>query len=247
VLGLIPGSDPGLANEVVVLMAHLDHLAPLAGGPDRIRNGAIDNAAGVATLIEAARAFMSTGAKPRRPVLIAAVTAEETGLLGSQYLAKHPAIPGTRAVAVITLDAPMLLYDFTDVIAFGAEHSTLGPAIARATALANVRSSPDPLPEQGLFTRSDHYSFVKEGVPGVMLVTGFANGGEKQFREYLGKHYHRPSDDTNLPIDWTAAAKFARINYLIAREIADAPGRPLWYEGNLFGDAFAPREPKSKR
>ena len=110
-----------------------------------------------------------------------------------------------------------------------------------------MRSSPDPVPEQGLFTRSDHYSFVKEGVPSVMLVTGFANGGEKHFREYLEKHYHRPSDQMDLPIDWNAAAKFARINHLIAREIADAPQRPLWYEGNLFGDAFAPKAERAPR
>lgn len=248
VVALLRGSDPALSKEVVVMMAHLDHLGPLEGpAADRIRNGAIDNAAGVATLIEAARALASSPTRPKRSVLFAAVTAEESGLLGSQYLAKHPVVAGARVVAVVNLDAPMLLYDFVDVIAFGAEHSTMGPLIARATARAGLESSPDPLPEQGLFTRSDHYSFVKEGVPAVMLVTGFANGGEKHFREYLERHYHRPSDQLDLPIDWNAAARFARVNYHIARELADAPDRPLWYSGNLFGDAFAPREPKARR
>lgn len=248
VLGLLPGSDPRLAHEVVVMMAHLDHLGPQDSPTgDRIRNGAIDNAMGVATLIEAARALAASPARPRRPILFAAVTAEESGLLGSQYLAKHPAMPGAKAVAVVNLDAPMVLYDFTDLIAFGAEHSTLGPIIARAAAKANVRLAPDPLPEQGLFTRSDHYSFVKQGVPGVMLVTGFDNGGERHFREYLEKHYHRPSDEASLPIDWKAAARFARINALIAREIAEAPERPLWYSDSLFGNAFAAAEPKAAR
>ena len=247
VLGLLPGADPVLADEVVVMMAHLDHLGPDASKKDDpIRNGAIDNAAGVATMLEVAAA-LKAGPAPKRSILFAAVTAEESGLLGSQYLAKHPVLAGKRVVAVVNLDAPMLLYDFTDVIAFGEEHSTLGPIIARATARAGIKSSPDPLPEQGLFTRSDHYSFVKEGVPGVFLVTGFANGGEKHFGEYLSKHYHQPSDSMQLPIDWNAAAKFARINYEILRDIADAPRRPLWYEGSLFGDAFAAGEPKAPR
>lgn len=243
VLGLLPGSDPALAKEVVILVAHLDHLGDKGG----IHPGALDNAAGVATLLEVARAFAESPARPRRSVLFAAVTGEEMGLLGSRYLSRHP-VPATAApVAVVCLDAPILLYDFTDVIAFGQEHSTLGPAIARAVARAGVASSPDPMPEQGIFTRSDHYSFVKEGVPGVFLVTGWANGGQKAFSEYLRTHYHRPSDNLELPIDWNAAAKFARINHLIAREIADTPARPLWYEGNLFGKTYAPNAPRAKR
>jgi Zn-dependent M28 family amino/carboxypeptidase len=248
VVALLPGSDPALSREVVVLMAHLDHLGPDPSRPkDPIRNGAIDNAAGVATLLEVARALVAAPAKPRRSILFAAVTAEESGLLGSQYLARHPVLADHRVVAVVNLDAPMLLYEFTDVIAFGEAHSTLGPVIARATGRAGVRSSPDPIPEQGVFTRSDHYSFVKEGVPAVFLVTGFANGGEKHFREYLSTHYHRPSDSLDLPIDWKAAAKFARINYEILRDIADEPQRPLWYSDSLFGNAFAAKEPKAQR
>ena len=247
VMGLLPGSDPELRKEVVVMMAHLDHLGPDPSRPkDPIRNGAIDNAAGVATMLEVARALVADPGKPRRSILFAAVTAEESGLLGSQYLAKHPVMKDARVVAVVNLDAPMLLYDFTDVIAFGEQHSTLGPILARATGRAGVTSSPDPIPEQGVFTRSDHYSFVEEGVPAVFLVTGFANGGEKHFREYLSTHYHRPSDSVDLPIDWKAAAKFARINYEILRDIADEPQRPLWYSDSLFGNAFAAREPKAQ-
>ena len=248
VLGFLPGSDAALAKEVVVLLAHLDHIGTHATpqGP-KMHPGALDNAAGVAALLEVARAMAQSPQRPKRSVLFAAVTAEESGLLGSHYLARNPAIPGTQAVAVVCLDAPILLYDFTDVIAFGEEHSTLGAAVARAAASAGVKSSPDPMPEQGIFTRSDHYSFVKEGVPGVFLVTGFANGGQKAFAEYLQKHYHRPSDDLKLPIDWNAAARFARINHLILRDVADAPQRPLWYGDSLFSKTYAPRDAKATR
>jgi len=244
----LPGSDPALAGEVVLLMAHLDHIGmdPNRAG-DKIRNGAIDNAAGVAVLLEVARAMAASPVKPKRPILFAAVTGEESGLLGSQYLARNPVIANATVVAVVNLDAPMLLYDFTDVIAFGAEQSTLGPIVARATQRAGIQSSPDPMPEQGVFTRSDHYSFVKEGVPGVFLVTGFANGGEKIFRDYLATHYHRPSDQLDLPFNWDAAAKFARLNDLIAREIANQPARPLWYRDSLFGITYAPGAAKAAR
>lgn len=250
VVAVIPGSDPALADEYVLLMAHLDHegVKQDAEGADKIYNGALDNAIGTATLIEVARGFMDGGAKPRRSILLAAVTAEEDGLLGSQYLAKHPVLPPNgKLVGVVNLDMPVLLYDFTDVIAFGAEHSTLEPIVARAAGSSGVALSPDPLPAEGLFTRSDHYRFVQEGVPSVFLMTGFAGEGKKQFEDFLATHYHKPSDQIDLPINWQAAAKFARINYLIAREIADTPETPQWYEDSFFGKVFAPTAPKAPR
>lgn len=249
VVGMIPGSDPALANEVVLLTAHLDHdgVDPKLTG-DRIYNGAMDNAAGIATMLEAARAFAQGGKRPRRTVMFAAVTAEEDGLLGSQYLAKHPLVPtGGKVVAVVNLDMPVLTYDFSDVIAFGAEHSTLGPIAARALAGAGVKLSPDPMPEEGVFTRSDHYSFVMEGVPSIMLATGFAGAGRERFTSFLNDRYHKPGDDLTQPFDWQAGAKFARINYLIAREIADAAEAPRWYAGNFFGDTFAKGAPKAPK
>jgi hypothetical protein len=246
VIGMIPGSDPALADEVVMLTAHLDHegVDPEREG-DKIYNGAMDNAAGIATMLEVARAMASAPERPRRTVMFAAVTAEEDGLLGSQYLAKHPVSPGKKLVGVVNLDMPVLLYEFADMIAFGAEHSTLGPIVERATESAGVTLSPDPMPEQGIFTRSDHYRFVQEGVPAVMLMTGFANGGEKIWGEFFATHYHLPSDEIDLPFNWEAAAKFARINYLIAREIANAPEAPRWYAGDFFGDTFAPKAEKA--
>jgi Zn-dependent M28 family amino/carboxypeptidase len=246
VIGLLPGSDPELAGEYVLLMAHLDHTGTdPSRKDDTIFNGAMDNASGTAAMLEAARALAALPVRPRRPVLFAAVTAEEKGLIGSDYLARHPTLANGKVVSVVNLDMPVLLYDFQDVIAFGAEHSTMGPSVARAAAKMGLSLSPDPLPSEGLFTRSDHYSFVKQGVPSVFLMTGFKNGGEKQFQDFLKTHYHRVSDQISLPFDWTAAAKFARINTLIAAEIANADEAPKWYSDSFFGATFAPSAVKA--
>ena len=248
VLGVLPGADPALANEFVVLMGHLDHVGVNAAKTgDQIFNGAMDNAAGIAAMLEVARALAESPTKPRRSILFAAVTGEEQGLLGSAYLARHPVTPKGSIIAVVNLDMPVLLYDFVDVVAFGAEHSTLGKIVELATARAGVKTSPDPLPAEGLFTRSDHYNFVKEGVPSVFLITGFGNGGDKVFGEFLATHYHQPSDQPDLPFNWAAGAKFARINYLIAREIADQAERPRWYRDSFFGNTFAASQPKADR
>ena len=247
VIGMIPGSDPALANEYVLLMAHLDHNGVDATkSGDKIYNGAMDNASGTAALLEAAR-VLASGPRPKRPVLFAAVTAEERGLLGSDYLARNPVVVDGRVVSVVNLDMPVLLYDFQDVIAFGAEHSTMGSAVARAATSQGVALSPDPMPAEGLFTRSDHFSFVKQGVPSVFLMTGFKNGGDKQFQDFLKTHYHKVSDDLALPIDWNAAAKFAQLNSAIAAEIANAPNVPAWYADSFFGKTFAPDATKAPR
>lgn len=248
VLAILPGSDPALANEYVVLMAHLDHegVDPDLQG-DKIYNGAMDNASGTATLLEVARAMAASPDRPRRSILFAAVTAEEDGLLGSEYLARNPVVGGGQVVGVVNLDMPVLLYDFQDVIAFGSDHSTLGPIVSRAVAQANVALTPDPLPQEGLFTRSDHYRFVQAGIPSVFLMTGFGGEGGNRFRDFLATHYHKPSDQTDLPFDWNAGAKFARINYLIAREIANAPEAPRWYSDSFFGQAVGGNQPKATR
>ncbi|HEX8585557.1 MAG TPA: M28 family metallopeptidase [Allosphingosinicella sp.] len=248
VLGVIPGSDPALANEYVLLMAHLDGLGVHGdAGEDRVHNGAMDNATGVATLLEVARAMQLPGNRPKRSILLAAVTAEEDGLLGAQYLARNPVVGNGKVVGVVNLDMPVLLYDFQDVIAFGAEHSTMGAIVARAAGKMGVKLSGDPLPQEGLFTRSDHYRFVQEGIPAVFLMTGFANGGEEKFTGFLSTNYHKPTDDLKLPFDWKAGAKFAQINYLIASEIANAAEAPRWYSDSFFGKTVAPNAPKATR
>ena len=248
VIAVLPGSDPTLAHEYVLLMAHLDHLGLCRpeGTPDRVCNGAMDNATGIATLIEVARAMSQPGNRPRRPVIFAAVTAEEKGLHGSEFLARNPVTDG-RIVGVVNLDMPILTYDFSDVIAFGAEHSTLGPIVARAAARMHVALSPDPLPQESLFTRSDHFEFVKAGVPSVFLMTGFAGEGRQHFTDFLAHQYHSPRDDMSQAIDWQAGARFAQLNYLIAREIADGDAAPMWYADSFFGRTFGAGQQHAQR
>ena len=248
VLGLLPGSDPLLSNEVIVLSAHLDHLGIVPGkNGDTIANGAMDNAVGVATMMEVARAFVDSGAKPKRSMLFVALTGEEKGLLGSEYLAKYPTLKGKKVVGNVNLDMPVLTHNFTDVVAFGAEHSTVGRAVARAAKAVGVALTPDPAPEQQSFVRSDHYSFVQEGIPAVSLDLGPANGGKAAAEAFEKTHYHDVSDDMRQTFDWQAGAKFARINYLIARDLADAPEAPRWYAGDFFGDKFAKGAPKAAK
>ena len=241
VVGVIPGNDPQLINEYVVLTAHLDHTGVnqklIDEGKDGINNGALDNAMGVATMLEAAKRLVDEG-PVARSVIVLAVTAEEKGLLGADYYAHFPTVPLDSIVANVNLDMPLVLHSFTDVVAFGAERSSLGAIVDTATGNANVTLSPDPIPEQGIFTRSDHYRFVEKGVPAVFLVPGFANGGGEIFQDFLATHYHKPSDDVSLPIRYDDAARFADVNYEIAKAIANAPERPSWNEGDFFGDLF---------
>jgi hypothetical protein len=248
VIGMLPGSDPNLRGEYVILMGHLDHLGMRRNakpGEDAIYNGALDNAAGVATMLEAARAFVESGQRPRRSILFIANTGEEKGLLGADYFAHYPTVPAGRIAAVVDLDMPLLLYHFTDVIAFGAGHSQVAETVARAAGEMGVSLSADPMPEQNIFVRSDHYEFVKQGVPAIMLATGFANGGAQQWKAFLGGAYHHPNDDLSQPIDWESGARFAKLNYLISRDLANADRRPLWYKGDYFADLFAPNAPRA--
>lgn len=248
VLALIPGSDPQLRHEVVLVIAHLDHVGTRsAKDGDVIVNGAMDNAAGVAVMLEVARAIANSDSHPRRSILFLAATAEETGLLGTRFFAAHPPIPLDRIVGVINLDVPILTYDFVDVIAFGAKHSTLGAVAAQAAAAAGAVLSPDPMPAESLFTRSDHYVLVRKGVPALFLTTGHGGPGEKAWTTYLADHYHQPSDDVSQPFNWQAAARFARITRLLATGIANEAVRPRWYEDDFFGDTFAPSASKAPK
>jgi len=247
VVGVIEGSDPKLKDQFVALMGHVDHIGVnRTGSGDRINNGALDNAAGTATLLEVARALMTT-TPPRRSVLIVANTAEEKGLLGADYYAHYPTVPIEHITAAIDLDMPLLLYDFTDVIAFGAGHSTLERAFQKAGAAMGIKLSPDPMPEQAIFVRSDHYTMVRVGVPAVMLATGMANGGEAAWPRFLSTHYHHPSDDMSQPIVWTAGAKFAELNYRVVRTLADDDAPAQWYANDYFGNLFAPKASKAQR
>ena len=249
VAAVLPGSDPLLADEYVVYTAHLDHIGELHSSgteehrDDLINNGALDNASGISVMLETARLFTQKE-PPRRSIMFIAVTAEEKGLVGAEYFAMHPSVPIENIVSVVNLDMPLLLYDFGDVIAFGSQHSTLSEPVDKAAQSYGVELSPDPFPEQNIFVRSDHYKFVQQGVPSVFLVTGTkSNDGSVDtqpiFEGFLKDHYHKPSDDLNLPIHYGAAARFTKINTKIGELIANDPTRPSWHEGDFFGETFA--------
>ena len=239
VVGVIPGGDPALKDQVVVLSAHLDHIGvgrPVNG--DAINNGALDNAIGIASLIEEAKRFKAEGRAPKRTVMFLAVTAEEKGLVGSDYFANHTTVPLKSIVADVNLDMPILLYPFEDMVVFGAERSTLGPIVRRAVESAGVTLSPDPIPEQGIFVRSDHFRFVQKGVPSVFLWPGSKGPGKAAVDHFLSTNYHRPSDDLSQPILWDQGVRFVDVNYRIAREIADAAARPVWNRSDYFGTLY---------
>lgn len=244
VAAILEGSDPNLKNEYVVFSAHLDATGVAKTlDEDRIKNGAMDNAIGSATLIEMARIFSSMEKRPKRSIMFLAVTAEEKGLLGASYFSKFPTIPKQQIVANVNLDMPVLTYPFADVIAFGAEHSSLKAPVAAAAEKMGLKLSKDPWPEQSIFTRSDHYNFVKEGVPSVYVVPGIQSedpniDGEAKFNEFLKEMYHKPSDESGDHILWDQAAKFAELNFNIAESIANDPQRPKWNKGNFFGETF---------
>lgn len=242
VVAVLPGSDAKLSNEFIGMTAHLDHIGVHGKGADTLNNGAMDNASGVATMIEVAKVIAKE--KPRRSVLFAALTGEEGGLIGSDFLARHP-VANSDLAAVVNFDMPVLTYMFSDVVAFGAENSTMGPVVAEAARKAGIKLSPDPMPEEGLFTRSDHYRFVQQGVPAVFMMTGFEGSGEKAFRDFLKTNYHQPSDDLKLPFNWDAAALFAKVNYFTVQTLANADERPRWYASSFFGKEFAPNAPKA--
>ena len=248
ILAVLPGSDPKLKDEYVVFTAHLDHigLAKDVTTKDRVNNGAMDNASGVAVLLETARLLAESKA-PRRSILFTVVTGEEKGLLGASYFVNNPTVPLNSMVANVNLDMPVLLYDFADVIAFGANHSSMGDLVKQAAGELGIGLSPDPMPEQAIFTRSDHYNFVKKGIPAVFLMTGFTsktegeNGGQV-WGEFFAKHYHKPSDSTDLPINYDAAKVFAEVNIRIALTAANQDQKPYWLEDSFFGQTFANKE-----
>ena len=244
IIGILRGSDPLLAAEYVVFTAHLDHVGtgvPVNG--DTIYNGMYDNAMGTSLLIETAKAFAAMPQPPRRSILFIALTGEERGLVGSDYYAHYPTVPGDSLVANVNLDMPLLLYPLADVIAFGSEHSSLEQVIGEVVVEEGFKLAPDPVPEEVLFIRSDQYSFVKQGVPSVFLVPGFTStdseiDGGVLFKQHLQTHYHQPSDDLSRPIDWDSALRFARANVRIGHAVAEKDERPTWNEGDLFGARF---------
>jgi hypothetical protein len=242
----IPGSDPALAGESVVFTAHLDHLGigePVKG--DKIYNGALDNASGSAILLEIARAFAGMSPRPRRSMVFVAVTGEEADLLGSDYFAHFPTVEKKGVVANVNMDEDLMLWPLRDIVAYGAEHSSLEKVVNEAAGRLNLTTSPDPAPEEVNFIRSDQYSFVRQGVPAVFPVAGFKSDDPKIdpkaiFKEWEETRYHQPQDDMNQPgLDFNAAATYARFIYLCGWEIAQKTERPAWNPGDFFGEHYA--------
>lgn len=244
VAGVLRGSDPALRDQYVLYTAHLDHLGitePVDG--DTINNGFYDNASGIGVMLEVARAFASLPRAPRRSILFVAVTGEEKGLRGSEYFARHPTVPIDRIVADVNLDMFLMITPLTDVVAFGAEHSSLGPVAEMAARQVGLTVSPDPAPEETIFIRSDQYSLVRRGVPSLFITHGFksaapgVDGGAK-IKEWLHTRYHTPQDDASQPLDLDYGGKFARMNFLIAYQVAQDDKVPTWNAGDFFGQRF---------
>ena len=242
VVALLEGSDPKLKSEYVVLSAHLDHLgvgAAVEG--DSIYNGALDNASGIAMMLEAARVLRFRADKLRRSVLFVAFTAEEKGLLGSEYFVRQPTVPRSAIVADINIDMPIALTTFTDLVAFGADHSTLGRVALAAATRESLRLAPDPEPDQVRFVRSDQFAFVRNGIPALQMDTGThaaqkGINGEEVVEKFRRSRYHMPGDDRDQPIDYAFLARLARVNLHIVYDVANTRERQQWNSGDFFAE-----------
>ncbi|MCI4352969.1 MAG: M28 family metallopeptidase [Thermoplasmata archaeon] len=236
VVGVLPGADPDLKKEFVVVSAHLDHIGigePVNG--DRIYSGAMDDASGDASLIEIARAMKESGAHPKRSILFLSVTGEEKGLLGSQYFAAHPTVSGP-IVADLNMDMYNPLFPLRYLEVQGLGESTLGDDVSAVAEPAGVQVQPDQEPEHNLFIRSDQYSFIKKGVPALTFKFSYLPGTpeEKVFKAWLAERYHAPLDDLDQPVDRAAAAQFNAILGNLTLRVADADHRPEWKPDSFF-------------
>ena len=236
-VALREGSDPKLKNEYIVMSAHLDHLGvgrPING--DAIYNGAMDDASGVASIIDIANMLHDQNVRTKRSVLFIAVTGEESGELGSRYFASHPTVPAGSIVADINLDMYMPLHPLKYLEVQGLAESTLGKDIRDVSAANGVEVQADKEPQRNLFIRSDQYSFIKEGVPALAFKFGYLPGSpeEKLHKEWLKNRYHAPSDDLNQPVDKAAAGKFNVVIEQLVERVADASSRPQWEPNSFF-------------
>ncbi|MGH9869891.1 MAG: M20/M25/M40 family metallo-hydrolase [Candidatus Polarisedimenticolia bacterium] len=245
VLAYVPGTDDNLKDQAVVVTAHYDHLG--LGDPDdkgdRIYNGAYDNASGVATMLELARAFRLASVKPRRAVLFAAVTAEEQGLRGSEYYAAHPTFPAGKIAANVNMDGVSVMGITKDMTFLGGERSSLKTLIEDASKEFGFTIAPDAHPEQGSFYRSDHFNFARIGVPSISVKHGLMfdgkdpGWGEAQWQEYNNTRYHRPGDQYESGWDLEGAEKTAQIVFYLVYRAAVDDSMPRWNPGDEFAAA----------
>ena len=236
VIGVLPGTDPALKNEYVVISAHLDHVGvgePING--DAIYNGAMDNASGIATLLETAAAAAARGGF-KRTLVFAAVTAEEKGLLGSRYFASRSSLTGGTVVANLNTDMFLPLFPLKSVVVQGLEESDLANDLKRVSRPLAIEVLSDPEPERNAFIRSDQYSFIRTGVPALSLKVGFVRDSPEHqtVKRWRTERYHAPSDDLDQPIDRQAAEDFGKVYLALVAEVANRPTRPQWNQDSFF-------------
>jgi Zn-dependent M28 family amino/carboxypeptidase len=241
VVGLLPGSDARLRNEAVLYTAHYDHLGIRPDMPgDNIYNGANDNATGCGVLLEIARAFGQAAEKPRRSILFASVTAEEQGLLGSEYLGKHPPIPAAHIALDLNFDDLPPLGAPEEVQVSGAERTSFYRTVEATAKDFRLTIRPDAHPEAGHFYRSDHFSLARVGIPAFSINEGIKYKGHDetwgldQDREYNQKHYHQPSDEYRPDMDFIGDATMARFGFLLGWQAASLPKVVDWEKGDEF-------------
>jgi Peptidase family M28/PA domain len=241
VVAVIAGSDKILKNEYVVHSAHLDHLGiGKAVNGDSIYNGAHDNASGVASLLEISRLYKSSGAKPKRSVLIVMVTGEEMGLIGSSYFAANPTVPKAAIVADVNTDMPTVIAPLLSVVPLGAEHSDIMSNVKFAAGYLGLEIEQDPEPNENRFVRSDQYSFVMNRIPALHIKYGTRSDvpgfNLTEFvKQWRAKYYHQAADGIDGIFNFTAAKTYIQLNFLISYSIAQNKERPKWNGGDLFG------------
>ena len=234
VVGILPGTDPRLTNEYIAVSAHLDHLGVGTMNGDNIYNGAMDNASGIATLIETAAAAAK---KPfKRSVIFVAVTAEEKGLLGSRYYANKPTVSPSAIVADLNTDMFLPLFPLKSLIVQGLEESDLAGDLRRSARPMGIEVLSDPEPERNAFVRSDQYSFIRTGVPSISLKVGFAkNSPEHEIvKRWRAERYHAPSDDLTQPVDRQSADDFNKVYVALLEAVANRDTRPSWNADSFF-------------
>lgn len=243
VLGVLPGSDPKLAQQVVLYTAHHDHLGMKENakpGEDAIYNGAVDNASGVAALLSVARAFQALPKAPRRTILFAAVAAEEQGLLGSQFLSAHLPVPPGRIATNLNMDGANVLGRTRDVTVIGLGKSSLDPIITGLAKAQGRTVKADQLSDRGFFYRSDQFAFAKLGIPAAYFGSGMdfigkpEGWGKQQREQWEAKHYHQPSDELRPEWDLSGAVEDVRLYFLLGAHVARAPEVPHWNKGDEF-------------
>jgi hypothetical protein len=242
--GVIEGSDPALKSEYVIMSAHLDHVGiGRAVNGDTIYNGAMDDASGIASVIETARLLKASGVKTKRSVLFLAVTAEEKGELGSRYFAFRPTVPFGQIVADINLDMFLPLYALKVIEVQGLAESSLGESVRAAAKTLGVDVQTDREPEQNRFIRSDQYSFIRRGVPALAFKFGYEFGSPEETirRNWVRDVYHKPSDDTSQPVNLEGAALFDRVIMTLLQRVANDAARPTWNADSFFKRFATPR------